>query len=106
MVLSGGVTVAQGPLEAFVLVRIQAGQPLRKDPSANFQDPEKLQNQEANGVVGLEVWSSLSLHALRSFVVRGIKQLKNEREHDNDEDRTDEFCATGDYHTGADFCAQ
>ena len=26
-VLSGGVTVAQGPLEAFVLVRIQAGQP-------------------------------------------------------------------------------
>ena len=29
-VLSGGVTVAQGPLEAFVLVRIQAGQPLKE----------------------------------------------------------------------------
>ena len=26
--LSGGVTVAQGPLEAFVMVRIHAGQPL------------------------------------------------------------------------------
>jgi hypothetical protein len=28
--LSGGVMVAQGPLEAFVMVRIHAGQPKRK----------------------------------------------------------------------------
>jgi hypothetical protein len=28
--LSGGVTVAQGPLEAFVMVRIHAGQPPAK----------------------------------------------------------------------------
>jgi hypothetical protein len=51
--LSDGVTVAQGPLEAFVLVRIQVGQPItlrklstepnpaqiphRKRPNLNFK---------------------------------------------------------------------
>jgi hypothetical protein len=28
-ILSGGVMVAQGPLEAFVMVRIHAGQPVQ-----------------------------------------------------------------------------
>ena len=36
--LSGGVMVAQGPLEAFVMVRIHAGQPLKSPTKPAFTE--------------------------------------------------------------------
>src|SRR3977135_2513572 len=46
--LSGGVMVAQGPLDAFVMVRIHAGQPvlLRRNEVAVFTDTDLAQNSQ------------------------------------------------------------